>query len=222
MFKTDPFPTKPKKRYFPHGLSGCALFSVILCAIISLWGAYLIGSSRYHLDNGNRGKSPIPTLPFLKEPVVFNPDPRWSGSDALTHKHWEKEHLNGFTHSFVLDNPRDYGLEEGIPSRKGFERFGISMYHQLHCLASIRMAYFNQTDNYQHRRDEVDMKMLGHLHVDHCFDYLRQAIRCSADPTLEWGRAERNGKPVEIDGWGVPHRICKDVSVFEEFIAQHQ
>lgn len=73
-------------------------------------------------------------VPFLKEPVVFNPDPRWSGSDALTHKHWEKEHLNGFTHSFVLDNPRDYGLEEGIPSRKGFERFGISMYHQLHCL----------------------------------------------------------------------------------------
>ncbi|EGC45035.1 conserved hypothetical protein [Histoplasma capsulatum var. duboisii H88] len=134
MFKMDTFPTKPKKRYFPHGLSGCALFSTTLFAIISLWGAYLIGSSRYHLGNGNMGKTLIPTLPLLKEPVVFNPDPRWSGSDPETHKLWEKEHLNGFTHSFVLDNPRDYGLEKGVPARRGGERFGISMYHQLHCL----------------------------------------------------------------------------------------
>ncbi|EER40861.1 conserved hypothetical protein [Histoplasma capsulatum H143] len=220
----DTFPTKPKKRYFPHGLSGCALFSTTLFAIISLWGAYLIGSSRYHLGNGNMGKTLIPTLPLLKEPVVFNPDPRWSGSDPETHKLWEKEHLNGFTHSFVLDNPRDYGLEKGVPARRGGERFGISMYHQLHCLASIRMVYFNQTDNHQHRRDEDpwDMELRNHLHTDHCFDYLRQAIRCSADPTVEWSRVETNGERREIDGWGVPHTVCKDVSVFEEFIAQHQ
>ncbi|PGH37036.1 hypothetical protein GX50_00019 [[Emmonsia] crescens] len=220
----DTFRTKSKQRYLPNGLSGCALFSITLCVTISIWGSYLIGSSRCHLNSGSQGKTPIPTIPLMKEPVVFDADPRWTGSDPETHKVWENEHLNGITHSFVLDNPREYGFKKGVPARKGRERFGISMYHQLHCLASIRMAYFNQTDNHQHRRDgsHLDMRLLNLLHVEHCFDYLRQGIQCSADSTVEWARVERNGKRKEIDGWGVPHHGCKDVRVLEEFIAQHQ
>lgn len=73
----------------------------------------------------------------MKEPVVFDADPRWTGSDPETHKVWENEHLNGITHSFVLDNPREYGFKKGVPARKGRERFGISMYHQLHCLVCL-------------------------------------------------------------------------------------
>ncbi|OAX81478.1 hypothetical protein ACJ72_04183 [Emergomyces africanus] len=164
-------------------------------------------------------------VPLLKQAVIFDPDPRWSGSDPETHKLWENEHRNGFTHSFVIHNPRDYGFQKGIPAKNGGERFGVSMYHQLHCLAIIHMVYFNQTDNHQHRRglsSLEDMTLLNLLHVEHCFDYLRQAIQCSADSTVEWARVEENGKRKQVDGWGVPHYGCKDVRVIEDFIAQHQ
>ncbi|OJD11649.1 hypothetical protein AJ78_07619 [Emergomyces pasteurianus Ep9510] len=218
------FPAKPKQRYFAHGVSCCALSSIIVCVVISIWGAYLIGSSRYHLNSRSQAKTPIPTVPLIKGPVIFDEDTRWTGSNPETNKLWENEHLNGVTHSFVLQNPREYGFKQGVPAKNGAERFGISMYHQLHCLASIRMVYFNQTDNHQHRRDvsHLDMRLLNLLHVEHCFDYLRQAIQCSADSTIEWARVEKNGKRKEIDGWGVPHHECKDVRVIEEFIAQHQ
>ncbi|PGH07166.1 hypothetical protein GX51_01953 [Blastomyces parvus] len=216
--------TKSKQRYSPCGLCGCAVFSITFCGIILIWWTYLIGSGRGHWNYSSQGKSPIPPLPLIKEPVVFNLDPTWSGSDTESHKAWENEHLNAFQHTFVLDNPREYGFKKGLPERGGAERFLISMHHQLHCLASIRMAYFNLPDNHQHRRNEShpDKRPPGLLHVDYCFDYLRQAIQCSADSTVEWAREEKNGKRKEIDGWGVPHYVCKDVRVLEEFIAQHQ
>ncbi|EEH44460.2 uncharacterized protein PADG_00749 [Paracoccidioides brasiliensis Pb18] len=223
----DTFPSKSKQKYFTHGLSGCAIFSITLSVTILIWGAYLVGTNRDRLVSNGRGKSPIPNVPLLKEPVVFQMDKRWEGSDPETHKLWETEHLGGFQYTFVVDNPRDYGLQIGLPDG-AHERFVMSMHHQLHCLASIRMAYFNQTDSHKHRREDVSQeeivkaKLLSHLHVDNCFDYLRQAVQCSADTTIEWPRVEKDGRRMETDGWGVPHHECKDLSIIKNFIAQHQ
>jgi hypothetical protein len=44
-------------------------------------------------------------------------------------------------------------------------------------------------------------------HIAHCFDYLRQAIMCAGDMTLEW--ANWKGKEPRIDGWGMKHRGCR-------------
>ncbi|PVH68580.1 hypothetical protein DL98DRAFT_440897, partial [Cadophora sp. DSE1049] len=47
-------------------------------------------------------------------------------------------------------------------------------------------------------------------HWDHCFDYLRQALMCTADTTLE--ELERNevGEVIgRVDGWGTEH-VCRD------------
>lgn len=46
----------------------------------------------------------------------------------------------------------------------------------------------------------------GGVHVGHCFDYLRQGIKCSGDMSLEWPVVQDvlNG----IDGWGIPH-VCR-------------
>lgn len=40
----------------------------------------------------------------------------------------------------------------------------------------------------------------------HCFDYLRQAILCAGDMTLEGESRELEG---QTDGWGYEH-VCKN------------
>lgn len=87
------------------------------------------------------------------------------------------------------DDPSHYGLE-GIsalaewnsirPPGSGFVflgqehfAFGVSMWHQMHCLNHIRSTLVNGDD--------------GSDHTEHCFHYLRQGILCAADTTLEPG-----------------------------------
>ncbi|KAJ3742322.1 hypothetical protein DFH05DRAFT_1461447 [Lentinula detonsa] len=58
--------------------------------------------------------------------------------------------------------------------------FAVTMYHQFHCLLSIRQALedviLNQTSQYE----------AGHSsHTNHCFSYLRQGLLCKSDTTLE-------------------------------------
>lgn len=39
------------------------------------------------------------------------------------------------------------------------------------------------------------------VHIDHCFDYIRQAIMCAADPSIE-----HVGSKGTVNGWGVEHQ----------------
>ncbi|KAF8514426.1 hypothetical protein BU17DRAFT_68362 [Hysterangium stoloniferum] len=69
--------------------------------------------------------------------------------------------------------------------------FGLALFHQMHCLSRIRLAMAE--------RDSSE-------HVHHCFNYLRQAILCDANPTIEpvvpiLGRRSVNAE--------VP-RVCRD------------
>ena len=45
--------------------------------------------------------------------------------------------------------------------------------------------------------------------MEHCFDYLRQALMCAADMTLEPLRPTPKGKMPGVNGWGVQH-TCRD------------
>jgi len=75
--------------------------------------------------------------------------------------------------------------------------FGVSMWHQMHCLNHIRAVLVNGDD--------------GSDHTEHCFHYLRQGILCAADTTLEAGGTSRtlaNGDKVAT-GVGTVH-TCRD------------
>ena len=58
-----------------------------------------------------------------------------------------------------------------------------SAFHQLHCLYLLRRAYYTTTPESELQR--FDFGRSRSVHVAHCFDYLAQAITCSADSTLE-------------------------------------
>ncbi|KAF1736400.1 hypothetical protein CRV24_002007 [Beauveria bassiana] len=109
----------------------------------------------------------------------------------------------------AVSDPRKLGLVGGLPLGKGAneerprEAYGISMFHQIHCLVAIRTAIRTRTFNDQH--------------LDHCLDYLRQAIMCTGDTTLEKVIKDDSGKTKpEIDGWGTVHE-CRSWHMLFEF-----
>lgn len=88
--------------------------------------------------------------------------------------------------------------------------FGVSMWHQLHCLNHIRAMFVNGDD--------------GSDHTAHCFHYIRQAILCAADTTLEVGGTGMkiaNGDKVAA-GVGTVH-TCRDwKQVYDWMGSQHE
>lgn len=58
-------------------------------------------------------------------------------------------------------------------------------------------------------------------HWKHCIDYLRQALICNADVTLE--NLEMNGDNLlgSVDGWGTTH-MCRDWSAILEWVEKNR
>jgi hypothetical protein len=81
---------------------------------------------------------PIFTVPYTKEPVVFSPDKRWHGTGPDANALWLSEFDNGKNKFIKIDDPRKYGLKPGKLDADGNEWFALSLYHQLHCVVSLR------------------------------------------------------------------------------------
>jgi hypothetical protein len=102
-------------------------------------------------------------------------------------------------------------------SHKGFVRldassnpFEPSVYHQLHCLNGLRNIFMQP--------GWADNKNTN-WHVNHCLNYLRQAILCNGDTTLEPSFLYRlkNGKYAPAaHGTGVVHE-CRDWTAVRRF-----
>ncbi|KAI0133905.1 hypothetical protein BJ170DRAFT_590908 [Xylariales sp. AK1849] len=119
------------------------------------------------------------------------------------------------------------------PDKSGVERkYGISMFHQLHCLGMMRDAVQDMTE-----RLAASEKSAPHTHSDtrgthgihdplaedvhwlHCFDYLRQAILCNADATIEPPTITLRGNGI-IDG--MIQRECKDWTALYNESTKHK
>lgn len=72
-----------------------------------------------------------------------------------------------------------------------------------------------------HGGEHLDSSTKQHEHVEHCFDYLRQALMCSADTTIEHAMVEGNGNRIQVDGWGATHK-CKNWYSLWEFVVDCQ
>lgn len=80
--------------------------------------------------------------------------------------------------------------------------FTTSVTHQLHCLYAVVAVYSGLTSHHELEEDH-------HWHMIHCFDYMRQAIMCSADMSLEGLETTFPDKNGGSDGWDSKH-VCKD------------
>ena len=99
----------------------------------------------------------------------------------------------------------------------------IGAFHQIHCLYTLRRIYYATVQDLKagQKEDEVltgfDNGIDRQEHAAHCFEYLRHAIICNADPSLEpWGSTV-DGFP----GMGVP-RVCRDYEGLKAYAEQNR
>ncbi|KAF2209307.1 hypothetical protein CERZMDRAFT_100510 [Cercospora zeae-maydis SCOH1-5] len=176
----------------------------------------------WHSDfHGAQSTGPVPEIPFSK--VTFRQDERFSGA-------WSEESIDAWSELMppgdgfvVIENPRNYHLPPGKSSRYG-EVYDISMWHQLHCLLHMRtymssMHSFANQSNMQQLYEVVLAPQADH--ILHCFDYLRQAVMCAGDMTLEQPRTESDGRRFAVDGWDIEHEHCRSWDAMADFVEKH-
>ena len=84
--------------------------------------------------------------------------------------------------------------------------FNISMFTALQCIDTLRQALINGPD----------------AHSGVCLNYMRQAVLCGSDTTIDaMDAVDENGNVVGTDGVGSTH-VCRDWSRVYEFVAENQ
>ncbi|KAK4209259.1 hypothetical protein QBC37DRAFT_294966 [Rhypophila decipiens] len=202
----------------------------ILLAIIAVlalgWSATLISwfqaySGPKNVDNGPLHvytNTPIPKEVFLPVKKVFEPDERYIGGGREVEKHWDA--LVAGHDAVWIENPSQWGLPEGIvapydhpntPDPKPQDFYVISILHQLHCLNKNRIDTSS-------RKGDPQESFKWKVHVEHCFEYLRQGISCGGDLIIEGNSPIKvgEGHATSVTGWGVEHD-CINFELLRKF-----
>ncbi|KAI9729791.1 MAG: hypothetical protein M1818_008405 [Claussenomyces sp. TS43310] len=120
----------------------------------------------------------------------------------------------------------DGAWEELFPTQGGFfthptrgsERWGLALFHQLHCLDIIRRGYWAAAESAESETSPESSE--GHSnrpHMRHCIDYLRQSLMCHADTNFEPVVENLYG----VHGFGVEHQ-CRDFNGVRYWIAERE
>ncbi|KIW94007.1 uncharacterized protein Z519_05323 [Cladophialophora bantiana CBS 173.52] len=117
-------------------------------------------------------------------------------------------------HEFAANNAVVYippdGKSQGVGGDEEIEPGAITMFHQLHCLTSIRKIM-----QFAREGGQIGLDNRDDHHWPHCLYYLRQAILCNADGTIERAPPMVNGTRGMING-AHDMRVCRDPSELYE------
>ncbi|KAG8404947.1 hypothetical protein J3459_022398 [Metarhizium acridum] len=75
---------------------------------------------------------------------------------------------------------------------------GLDVFHQLHCLNQIRMAFYPRRYNTSLTNPDGTVKYMQWLHIDHCIESLRQSVMCHSDTSLityKWLESKKITEP---------------------------
>jgi len=129
----------------------------------------------------------------------------------------------------IVEVPTEYtyNLPASLPAPNNPDKakvYGVSMFHQLHCLVSLAAAidlqFTDKTQNflrfayYPEGITDMDSEEIE-FHRDHCLDYIRQAIMCNGDVTFE------PLTQVGINGMGAIHQ-CRDFDRIFSWAYEHR
>ncbi|KAI1763930.1 hypothetical protein GGR53DRAFT_495490 [Hypoxylon sp. FL1150] len=185
---------------------------IVVFALIFL-SAVILG---YQIFGGGWGKrkSPIPYIP--SETVVFGNSSHFNSPPTPENNAMWMDLLGPGMGFVGIQNPSQYGLPPGISDDHNppdVEVFGISMFHQLHCLMIIRDVFWANAGS--KAADEEEVK-----HVNHCFDYIRQGIMCAGDMSIEGAAKPKPGESsnvYRVNGYGSRHQ-CKNYQTAREWM----
>ncbi|KAI0684494.1 hypothetical protein BC835DRAFT_635479 [Cytidiella melzeri] len=120
-----------------------------------------------------------------------------------------------------LGTPPTQSEKQSFTSSWDQNVFGISFYHQLHCLDVFRYSYVAAKAHAI--SPHVNETGLDH-HMNHCLNYMRQMVLCASDTTLlhttELSPTNPRGR-YGATVIGSLHR-CRDWTQLRKFVEQHQ
>ncbi|KAF2865105.1 hypothetical protein BDV95DRAFT_612893 [Massariosphaeria phaeospora] len=204
-------PSRPKHLYRSRS---CLVVTFLFVLLLGLVCGYTL--QRQMATTPHSCHNDTLSMTFLQEPIYSEPPS--DGSDAACAA------LIPLDRGFVeIDT-----IEAGTNSPG---RYCVSVFHQLHCLNMLRQAYYGGEDepgapeggvsplsgDFYHHPSENRNGMHAGGHAKHCFDYLRQALLCVADSTLE----ERSDKTSGVKGVGTT-RQCRDFEALKAWTENHR
>ncbi|KAI7913220.1 hypothetical protein M9X92_009587 [Pyricularia oryzae] len=123
---------------------------------------------------------------------------------------WNSLMPRGMGFQWVNNTHKYHDLPTPIVWDEGMTVFTTSVTHNLHCLFAIVQTYSGLKSGHELPDDH-------HWHMIHCFDYMRQAIMCSADMALEGLETTFPDHNGGSDGWDSKH-VCKDWSQVKGYL----
>ncbi|KAK3073640.1 hypothetical protein LTR53_004599 [Teratosphaeriaceae sp. CCFEE 6253] len=193
-------------------LLGLAVLAIILA----------MSNASLALRGSETMRGPVPFIPSTK--VTFERDELFAGPETQERDAaWSGMMPAG--DGFILIANHTAQETHHLPLGKATSRgqvYDISVFHQLHCLANIRKHLFllQAAMDGDNKQDIYDMLLQPQEdHVHHCFDYIRQALMCAGDMTVEWPRTEEDGSRFAVDGWGITHE-CRDWDAIMGYMEQ--
>ncbi|KAI5860442.1 hypothetical protein GGS23DRAFT_614024 [Durotheca rogersii] len=144
---------------------------------------------------------------FSQEITTFVRDESYAPNDTASFftdevlQRWNDLMPKGMGFVWVNDTSKYHDLPTPImwPEKTVFT---TSATHQLHCLFAIVQTYSGMSSGHEIPDDH-------HWHMIHCFDYMRQAIMCSADMALEGLETTFPDHNGGSDGWDSKH-VCRN------------
>jgi hypothetical protein len=115
--------------------------------------------------------------------------------------------------SYNLPPPMHY---DQTAAKKSHDFFAIAVFHELHCLMHISSYMDHLVIQIRNKDWDIDEYKLKHN--DHCFNYVRNALLCCGDTTLE-GQAQAGTGDENIqgtDGTGAVH-VCRNYDEISEW-----
>ncbi|KAH7039411.1 hypothetical protein B0J12DRAFT_702703 [Macrophomina phaseolina] len=166
------------------------LFYTLWIYLIALTAFYTANASKQNVQKpgirlGSLAEDESETVPFFDRiHVTFTNHSEYSlfgaKQDAdvgLINKRWDELIPRG--RGFIrVPKARQNALPTPmLDRRKGLPYWGITVFHQIHCLHIVYSDFVRlwRNGSAEHPED----------HLEHCFEYLRLAIMCYSDTTLE-------------------------------------
>ncbi|KAI9833745.1 MAG: hypothetical protein M1819_003478 [Sarea resinae] len=186
--------------------------------------------------------SPLPRELYNTVKRTFHMDGRYVGPSEMANDYWQgliagrhSPRLNNIGNSsrlltrryrkghdvlYVSDDDKErYGLPQGMlspflhpnrdPAPQNF--YVLSVMHQMHCLNHVRAHYWQLKTGGPSHPNYTEAKW--DVHIDHCFEYLRQSTLCGHAIFEIEGYTplfvEGEGVATTVSGWGLEH-TCID------------
>ncbi|KAL1627245.1 hypothetical protein SLS56_006484 [Neofusicoccum ribis] len=202
----------PKKtgRWLNWRVAALAFNVLLFIGGLSVWGHVLVLLKSLRCDTTPETDHFEPDLLYSSR-VTFQPHSYYGGAPSnATDEMWQRLSPPG---DGIVEIPNEFtaNLPASLPAPNSPDTakvYGVSMFHQLHCLNFLRFAYYPEGITEMSAEEIV-------FHRDHCLDYIRQAIMCAGDTTFE------PLTTVGINGMGATHQ-CRDFEKVFSWAYEHR